>query len=117
MSLPPELPVLTKSGCALILLFGGTEAGRRACDLLGVHLVRHVAVEIDPDAIRAVNEVYPDVLHFRDVVEFTREVLHGALAGVRALFVFVLCGFPCRGLSGANPTRKGFYDERSQLFF
>ena len=81
-----------------------------------VQLVRHVAVEIDPDAIRAVNEVYPEVLHCRDVVEFIRDVLHGALAGVRVQFVLVLCGFPCQGLSGANPTRKGFYDERSQLF-
>ena len=80
-SLPVELPVRQEAGCALISLFGGIEAGRRACDLLGVPLVRHIAVENDTEAIRAVAEVYPDVIHFRDVVEFSRESLHGALAG------------------------------------
>ena len=42
-------------GCVRISLFGGIEAGRRACDLLGFHLVRHIAVENNADAIRAAN--------------------------------------------------------------
>ena len=33
------------------------------------------------------------------------------------LFVLLIAGFPCQGLSGANATKKGFYDPRSQLFF
>ena len=116
-SLPPELPVHMDSGCAVVSLFGGIEAGRRACDLLGVRLVRHIAVESDPNAIRATTEVYPDTIHFRDVIEFSRESLHNALAGVCILFVLVTAGFPCQGLSGANATKKGFEDPRSQLFF
>ena len=101
----------------VVSLFGRVDAGRRACDLLGVNLARHIAVEIDKDAIRAVSEIYPDVIHYRDIVEFDRSVLHGALAGIQVLFVLLIAGFPCQGLSGANATKKGFYDPRSQLFF
>ena len=80
-------------------------------------VVRHVAVENNAEAIRAVAEVYPDVVHFKDVCEFTRGCLHSALAGVNILFVLLIAGFPCQGLSGANAEKKGFGDPRSQLFF
>ena len=116
-SLPKELPNLERPGVALVSLFGGIEAGRRALDLLGCHVVRHIAVENNKAAIRAVTEVYADVIHFRDVLEFRREDLHRALAGAHILFVLVTAGFPCQGLSGANATRQGFDDPRSQLFF
>ena len=117
LTLPQELPIHEERGRVLISLFGGIEAGRRACDLLGVALIRHVAVEIDPEAIRAAGEIYTDVIHFRNVVEITRECIHNSLAGVNILFVLLICGFPCQGLSGANATKTGFYYPRSQLFF
>ena len=118
LTLPQELPLQQDRGCAEISFFGGIEAGRRACDLLGVALIRHVAVEIDPDATRAVGEVYPDVIHYRDVVEFVRETIHNALAGVNILFVLLICGFQCQGLSGANPTKTCVcYGPRGQFVF
>ena len=80
-------------------------------------MVRHVAVEIDSNATRAAFEIYPDMIHYKDVIEFTREALHNALAGAEILFVLLTVGFPCQGLSGANATKTGFYDPRSQLFF
>ena len=116
-ALPRQLPSMAETGFALVSLFGGIEAGRRACDLLGVKPIRHIAVEWDPDAIRAVGEVYPDVIHVGDVTELTRECLHKALSGAAIAFVLLLAGFPCQGLSGDSPTKKGFYDARSQLFF
>ena len=112
-SLPNELPIQSQRGCALISLFGGIEAGRRACDMPGVQLVRHVAVEIDSNAARATLEIYPDMIHYKDVIEFTREALRNALAGAEILFVLLTVGFPCQGLSGANATKTGFYDPRS----
>ena len=116
-SLPAQVADRIESGVALVSLFGGIEAGRRALDLIGVRVVRHVAVEQDKAAIRASSEIYPDIVHFRDVIEFSRGDLHGALAGVHILFVLILAGFPCQGLSGANATKKGFDDPRSRLFF
>ena len=104
-------------GVAIVSLFGGIEAGRRALDLLGIRVVRHIAVECNKAAIRAEGEVYPEVVHFRDVIEFSGGDLHGALAGVQILFVLVVAGFPCQGLSGANRLRRGMDDPRSQLFF
>ena len=53
LTLPQELPLHQERGCVLISLFGGIEAGRRACDLLGVALIRHAAVKIDSEAMRA----------------------------------------------------------------
>ena len=117
LSLPQELPQRLDRGCIVVSLFGGIEAGRRACDLLGVSLARRIAAEINKNAIRAVSEIYPDVVDFRDVIEFDRNALHGALAGIQVTFVLLIAGFPCQGLSGANATKKGFYDPRSQLFF
>ena len=114
---PPELLQRLEKGCVIISLFGGIEAGRRACDLLGVPLTRHIAVEIGKNAIRAVAEVYPEVIHFGDVTEFDRSAIHGALTGIQVLFALLIAGVPCQGLSGANATKKGFYDPRSQLFF
>ena len=45
--LPSELPLKLQSGCALISLFGGIEAGRRALDLLGVTVVRHICGKLE----------------------------------------------------------------------
>ena len=117
LSLPAELPFTDPSGLALISLFGGIEAGRRALDLLGITPVRHIAVEIDKGARRAAHEVWPEIHYFRDIVEFTRQVLHDALAGVGTRKVLVEGGSPCQGLSGANATKKGFEDPRSKLFY
>ena len=77
----------------------------------------HISVENNKAAIRAVAEMYPDVISFRDILEFTRADLHRSLAGFRIKFVLITAGFPCQGLSGANATRLGFDDPRSQLFF
>jgi hypothetical protein len=79
--------------------------------------VRYISVESNKFAVRASAEVYPDIVHFRDVTEFTRGVMHGALAGVRVVRVLVLAGFPCQGLSGANALKLGFGDDRTLLFF
>ena len=117
LALPSELPQEVSNGFALVSLFGGIEAGRRALDLLGVVPVRHVAVEIDKAARRAAHEVWPDIHYFRDITEFSRQVAHDALSGVGTRRVLVEGGSPCQGLSGANATKKGFEDPRSRLFF
>ena len=117
LNLPAELPFTNSSGLALISIFGGIEAGRRALDLLGVTPVRHIAVELDKGARRAAHEVWPEIHYFRDIVEFTRQVIHDALSGVGTRRVLVEGGSPCQGLSGANATKKGFDDPRSKLFF
>ena len=107
-AIPRQLPTVAETGFALVSLFGGIEAGRRACDLLGVKPIRHIAVDRDPDAVRVVSEVYPDVIHFKAVTGFTRDSLHKALAGATIAFVLLLAGLPCQGLSGANPYKERF---------
>ena len=100
----------------MLSLFGGIEASRRALDLLGVQATRHISVELDKMARRAAAEVYPDVIHFNDILEFTRGVLHNAVAGLDVTFVLVCSGSPCQGVSGANATKMGFDDPRTKLF-
>ena len=117
LALPAELPQDVSSGLALVSLFGGIEAGRRALDILGITPVRHVAVEIDNGARRAAHEVWPDIHYFRDIVEFSRQVIHDALSGVGTRRVLVEGGSPCQGLSADNATKNGFEDPRSKLFF
>ena len=59
----------------------------QGCALLGLRPLRHIAVEIDPAASRNTQELYPDVIAFRDIRKFNRESLHLALSGVILTFV------------------------------
>ena len=115
----PGMPrnLTAKGGIVLISLFGGIEAGRRALDLLGVQPLRHVSAELDSASVRVAASVYPNVIHIRDVRELSRERLSKLLGGVDPLFVLLVAGSPCQGLSGLNATKKGFEDVRSALFF
>ena len=101
----------------MLSLFAGIDALRRALDLLGVKPIRHIAIEIDAAAARNSSELYPDVLAFRDVRDFTREACHNATAGCHIDFVLGMGGSPCQDLSGVNANRQGFATERSQLLF
>ena len=95
LSLPTELPPPKMKGFVLLSLFGGIEASRRALDLLGIQAARHISVEIESTAKRAAHEVYPDLVHYRDICEFRREQIHAALAGLDVTFVLTTSGSPC----------------------
>ena len=117
LALPQSVPPADDRGFALISLFGGIEAGARACNLLGLKPLRHVAVENEKTAVRATSETFPEARAYRDINEFTRTIIHMCLSGARITFVVVLGGSPCQALSGANATGTGFADPRSKLFF
>ena len=90
---------------------------RRAPVLLGLRPLRHTSVEIDPCATRYATHLYLDVLHIKDIWEFTRERFHGAISGADIRLVLGIGGSPCQGLSGVNAAKQGFEDPRSRLFF
>ena len=51
-SLPKSMPAEPPKGFAVVSLFSGIDALRRALDILGLRPVRHIAVEIDSTATR-----------------------------------------------------------------
>ena len=116
-SLPRSLPPAVEKGFAVISMFAGIDALRRALDLLGVRPVRHIAIELDTAANRNTAELYPDVVIFRDITTTSRDDLHVALSGCEITFILAMGGSPCQGLSGVNVQRSGFDDPRSQLLF
>ena len=95
-SLPRSLPSAPAKGFAIVSLFAGIDALRRALDILGLRPVRHIAIEIESTATRNTAELYPDVVAFRDIRTFSRANLHVALSGVEVEFVIGMGGSPCQ---------------------
>ena len=111
LRLPQVLPTSVERGVAVIRLFSGIDALRRALDILGLQPIRHIAIDIDKAAARNTKELYPDMIHFRDFTVGSIDDLH------QALFVLAMGGAPCQGLSRVNATRRGFEDPRINLLF
>ena len=104
-------------GVVLVSLFGGIEAGMRAFNLLGVRVMLHISAEIDPQASRVARDLYPDMIHVRDVHELQPPLLAKMMGGIDPLLVIIISGSPCQGLSGLNAQRKELDDPCSQIFF
>ena len=115
LRLPTYLP--TTPEIVLLSLFAGIEGARRALDLLGIKPLRHLSIEIDRNAIRTVNSVYPDAILLEDIKELDEAVLDRHLSGIDPVFILVIGGSPCQDVSGLNAQRVGIGGERSSLFF
>lgn len=114
-----ELPELRQEHQVLTIgLFDGIAALRVAADLLGLHVLGHVSVEVSPSAQRVVTSHFPEVMHYNDVRAISDvEVRQWALDFSQASLVIIGAGPPCQGVSGLNASRKGaLRDERSGLF-
>ena len=114
-----ELPELRSEHQVLTIgLFDGIAALRVAADLLGLHIIGHVSVEIDSHASRVVESHFPEVRQVSDVqsvdVNMVRE---WSREYSQASVVLIGGGPPCQGVSGLNVDRRGaLRDERSKLF-
>lgn len=108
----------------ILSLFDGISCGRVALERAGIPITRYYASEIDKYAIQVAQKNYPDTVQLGDV----REVRFTSYGESKSLDTpcrtywmlnyidILLAGFPCQSFSSAGK-RKGFEDERGNLFF
>jgi DNA-cytosine methyltransferase len=92
----------------VLSLFDGLGGGRIALDRLGIEVENYYSSEIDKYAIQVANKNYADIIQLGDV----RKLDHKKLPKIDLL----IGGFPCQAFS-AMGSRKGFDDDRGQLFY
>ena len=101
----------------LISLFDGVGGARRAFELCRVGVSGYAASEVCPHAKRVVQYAWPGRIDLGGVEELTGDVIEELLLRfAHARVVVLMGGSPCKGLSGANPDRKGLHNVHSKLF-
>eukprot|EP00438_Fugacium_kawagutii_P027558 Skav207077 [mRNA] locus=scaffold1909:466964:476771:+ [translate_table: standard] len=114
-----DVPESRYEFCVLsVSLFDGIGALRVALDLVGVPVLGHVSVEVNPNAQRVVEAHFPGSVCISKVEEVTEEVVRGlACRFSQCALVLLGAGPPCQDVSGLNSERKGVLrGERSSLF-
>ena len=98
---PIEYPLL------IISLFNGVGGAFRIYDILGVHPLGRISIEIAKDANRVTRSTWPGVEEYLDIQELTKEdVQRWANIYGRTLEVHFWAGFPCVHLSKVRAFRK-----------
>lgn len=119
----------------ILSLFDGISCGRLALERAGIPITRYFSSEIDKYAIQIAQKNYQDTVQLGNVRHVNRYViashekkLHDDNERKNGRFVLggggshwcdidiLLAGFPCQSFSSAGK-RKGFEDERGNLFF
>ena len=94
----------------------GISAARRALQLLGVAPGSHISLEVDEVAQSIVGSHFQGARELGDITEVTIEKIKEAVAdNPHIKHILLVAGFPCRDLSGANPSAKGLSGKRSSL--
>lgn len=96
----------------ILSLFDGISCGYLALQRAGIKIDEYYASEIDKYAIAISKYNFPDIIRLGDV----RKIRATELAKLLAKTDLLLAGFPCQSFSIAG-NRKGFDDERGNLFF
>lgn len=93
----------------VLSLFDGISAGRVALERAGIKVDKYYACEIDPYAIKIAQANYPDTIQLGSVVDVSA-------ADIPVDIDLLIGGSPCQAFSNAG-NKKGFNDDRGQLFF
>ena len=101
----------------LISLFDGIGGARRAFELCRVGVTGYASSEVCEHARRVVQYVWPCRVELGDVGLLNGDMIEALLLKFSHVKLVVLVGgSPCKGLSGANPDRKGLHNLHSKLF-
>ena len=105
-------------GFILIESFAGLGGARLACDLLGVTVLLHIAIENDRDVLKLVVQAHPGVVVKYDIAEVNYEMLCSfRKMAPGACAVINVGGSPCQDLSSLNVGAQGLEGDKSSLFF
>lgn len=93
----------------VLSLFDGICCGHLALERAGIKIDSYDAYEIEPNAIKATQANFPDVIHHGDVTQedFTK---------YKGKIDLLIGGSPCQGFSSSGK-QLNFSDPRSKLFF
>jgi len=93
-------------GIRVLSLFDGVSCGMVALERAGIKVDKYYASEVDKYAIQVSEKNYPDIIRLGDVktCEIPKDI------------DIMFAGFPCQSFSIAGK-RKGFDDDRGNLFF
>ena len=110
--LPIECPFL------IVSLFNGIGGAFRLYDVLGIHPVGRISVEIDKYANRVTRSTWPNVLELHDVELIDKaEVQRWAEMYPHVQELHFYAGFPCIHLSSVRAYRQNLDGEGSRLFW
>ena len=99
-----RLPNLASGMFVLVESCAGIGGARRACELLGMAPALYIFNEVSVEAIRVVQQAWPDAVHMGSMEECTLDKLREVASGVpNAELVLHVGGTPCPGLCGWNP--------------
>ena len=93
----------------VLSLFDGMSCGRIALERAGVHVDTYYRSEIDKYATQIAEKNYPDSISLGDVKDIDASMFPDGID-------LLIGGSPCQAFSNAG-NRKGFDDERGQLFW
>ncbi len=126
--------MLNQNGIKVLSLFDGISGAKVALDELGIKVDSYFSSEIDPYAIQIAKANHPDIIQLGDVKSLNVSPMNGIKNPYKRLhnhfdmsndnstdtpawdFDLLIGGFPCQSFSIAG-NRKGFEDERGNLFF
>ena len=103
----------------VVAAFAGIGGLRRSLDRLGVHVLVHLSIEMDPPLRRVTLLWWPDLMECPNVLELSTEALERLVAlavEMGATCVIVGGGFPCQDVSLLNASRGGSEAERTGLY-
>lgn len=93
----------------VLSLFDGICCGHLALERAGIKIDSYDAYEIEPNAIKATQANFPDVVHHGDVTKENFTKYKGKID-------LLIGGSPCQGFSSSGK-QLNFSDPRSKLFF
>jgi DNA (cytosine-5)-methyltransferase 3A len=95
----------------VLSLFGGMECGRIAIDIVGVKFNKYYSAEINPFAVKAVNDNYPDTIHLGDITKWRDWDIDWSSIGL------LIGGSPCQDVSFAGKGAGLSEGTRSSLLY